>query len=139
MGKSQSKLIQESSNMVHKISKKTKQSYSDPAADASIKDQLESSNHIQILSTASNRTQSMVSSTCSTLGSHCIDEQMIKYIGGRKFLVLEDARYILPFDDDEHARQQILHFTLRHIWESNFSAPVHELLQDSKTKVLDVG
>ncbi|CAG8493035.1 1408_t:CDS:2 [Diversispora eburnea] len=67
------------------------------------------------------------------------DDHIFKYMGGRKFLIFEDARYLLPFDDDEHARLQLQHFLYRHMWNSNFSSPVHELLQNSHATVLDIG
>ncbi|CAG8514636.1 57_t:CDS:2, partial [Acaulospora colombiana] len=169
MGKSQSKSAHESSSHLEpKPVKKKKQPHQNPSTDNLLDGQLESSNSIQNLSTSSNRSnksQSMASSIYSTFGSY-IDERMFKCIGGRKFMISEDARYMLPFDDDgtitfikiclskgyllfpsnhssllpqEHARLQLQHFTLRHIWESNFSAPIHELLQVPGTKVLDVG
>jgi len=50
----------------------------------------------------------------------------------------DSVQYLLPNDDDEIDRLQMQHYLLRYIWQSNFSAPVKEILKCG-AKVLDVG
>jgi hypothetical protein len=58
---------------------------------------------------------------------------------GRRFHNIENAKYFLPNDDEEVDRLHIQHYTFRYIWQSNYSAPVDDLLKTEDTKVLDLG
>lgn len=62
------------------------------------------------------------------------DEYMHECINKRKYY----ASYIFPSDNDEVDRLTVQHYIFQHIWESNFSSPVKDLLK-SGAKVLDVG
>ncbi|CAG8639570.1 3903_t:CDS:2, partial [Dentiscutata heterogama] len=46
-----------------------------------------------------------------------------RYIGGRRFHNVTDAKYFLPNDNGEVDRLEGQHFLYRHIWQGNFSAP----------------
>ncbi|CAG8518743.1 19939_t:CDS:2 [Racocetra fulgida] len=62
-----------------------------------------------------------------------------RYIGGRRFHNVLDAKYFLPNDNGEVDRLEGQHFLYRHIWQGNFSAPVSQILQQPGACVLDVG
>ncbi|GES97826.1 S-adenosyl-L-methionine-dependent methyltransferase [Rhizophagus clarus] len=82
----------------------------------------------------SNSTSS--STTLSTLSDH--NEPLFKFENGRRYIDDDTVQYLLPNDDDEIDRLQMQHYLLRYIWQSNFSAPVKEILRCG-AKVLDVG
>ncbi|CAG8506018.1 8051_t:CDS:1, partial [Scutellospora calospora] len=58
------------------------------------------------------------------------------YIDGRRYL--DNSSYSLPNDDEEIDRLQMQHYIARYILQSNFCAPVNNILK-SGAKVLDVG
>ncbi|CAI2185876.1 5702_t:CDS:2 [Funneliformis geosporum] len=58
---------------------------------------------------------------------------------GRRFHNVETIKYFLPNDDEELDRLHLQHYMWRYLWQSNFSAPVDDLLQKEETKVLDIG
>ncbi|CAG8707395.1 1559_t:CDS:2, partial [Cetraspora pellucida] len=62
-----------------------------------------------------------------------------RYIDGRRFHNVENAKYHLPNDENESDRLHSQHFLLRYIWQSNFSAPVDHILSIPGAKILDVG
>ncbi|CAB4473323.1 uncharacterized protein OCT59_028092 [Rhizophagus irregularis] len=64
-----------------------------------------------------------------------------KYVDGKRYHNVTSLRYHLPNDGDEFDRLQMQHYLSRYIWQSNFSAPVHELLRNGgeDIRVLDVG
>ncbi|RIB04559.1 S-adenosyl-L-methionine-dependent methyltransferase [Gigaspora rosea] len=62
-----------------------------------------------------------------------------RYIGGRRFHNVLDAKYFLPNDNGEVDRLEGQHFLYRHIWQGNFSSPVTQRLQQPGACVLDVG
>ena len=64
-----------------------------------------------------------------------------RYADGRRYHNVQNLRYHLPNDGDEFDRLQMQHYLSRYIWQSNFSAPVHELLSNGgeDIRVLDVG
>ncbi|CAG8549833.1 7847_t:CDS:2 [Funneliformis mosseae] len=63
-----------------------------------------------------------------------IDKSTYTYIDGRKY----NKKYELPADDEEVTREQLQHYLMRFVWQTNFSAPVDKLLKES-SNVLDVG
>ncbi|CAG8713830.1 11559_t:CDS:2 [Gigaspora margarita] len=60
-------------------------------------------------------------------------------IGGRKFLKTDEANNFMPSDEMELRRMDINHVLTRYSWKGNFSAPVEEILKNSKATVLDAG
>ncbi|CAG8741479.1 13186_t:CDS:2 [Dentiscutata erythropus] len=62
-----------------------------------------------------------------------------QYIDGRRFHNVENAIYPLPNDDNELDRLHLQHFLIRYIWQSNFSAPINQILSNPGSKILDVG
>lgn len=58
---------------------------------------------------------------------------------GRRFHNIKNAKYFLPNDDEEMDRLHLQHYMWRYIWQSNYSAPVDDLLKTENTKVLDLG
>ncbi|CAG8800307.1 8097_t:CDS:1, partial [Dentiscutata erythropus] len=70
-----------------------------------------------------------------------MDFDIYEYIGDRKHCnnSLDHVNYIYPVDEDEIDRGQMQHFMYKHVWGNNFSSPVHDLLQEADTKVLDIG
>ncbi|CAG8437971.1 15864_t:CDS:2 [Dentiscutata heterogama] len=66
-------------------------------------------------------------------------EVEFQYIDGRRFHNVETVVYPLPNDEDETDRLHFRHFLTRYIWQSNFSAPINHLLDNSETEILDVG
>ncbi|RIB21729.1 S-adenosyl-L-methionine-dependent methyltransferase [Gigaspora rosea] len=62
-----------------------------------------------------------------------------QYIDGRRYHNSENAVYHLPNDDDESDRLHMLHFLVRYIWQSNFSAPIEHILSKPGAKILDIG
>ncbi|CAG8602268.1 14549_t:CDS:2 [Acaulospora morrowiae] len=66
-------------------------------------------------------------------------ETNFKYIDGRRYNNIEGLKYPLPNDYDELDRLHLQHFVIRHIFQSNFSAPVEHVLNRDGSKVLDVG
>ncbi|RHZ67062.1 hypothetical protein Glove_303g141 [Diversispora epigaea] len=149
MGKTQSKFTEESS-IVIKIFKKNNNNkspfYLTPSSSLRYKKRKSAnesfkqiSSSITTTSSSSSYSNNKSNSIVSSVNSLLNEDHIFKYMGGRKFLIFEDARYLLPFDDDEHARLQLQHFLYRHMWNGNFSSPVHELLQNSNATVLDIG
>ena len=67
--------------------------------------------------------------------------ELFKYVDGRRYHNVQNLRYYLPNDDEEVDRLQMQHYLSRYIWQSNFSAPVCELLKNGgeDVRVLDVG
>jgi hypothetical protein len=70
-----------------------------------------------------------------------IVSKSFKYVDGRRYHNVSNLRYHLPNDGDEFDRLQMQHYLSRYIWQSNFSAPVHEILSNGgeDIRVLDVG
>ncbi|CAG8474620.1 16654_t:CDS:2 [Funneliformis mosseae] len=64
-----------------------------------------------------------------------------RYIGGRRYHNVIDSKYYLPNDLTEIDRLEKQHYLFRHIWQGNFSAPIHENLRKKENHacVLDVG
>lgn len=62
------------------------------------------------------------------------DDYISECINKRKYY----ASYVFPSDDDEIDRLTVQHYIFQHIWDSNFSSPVKDLLKDG-AQVLDVG
>lgn len=62
-----------------------------------------------------------------------------RYINGRKYHNVESSKYPLPNDDEEFDRLHRQHSMIRYAWQSNFSAPVKDILNSEGSKVLDVG
>ncbi|KAI8149886.1 S-adenosyl-L-methionine-dependent methyltransferase [Fennellomyces sp. T-0311] len=62
-------------------------------------------------------------------------------LDGRRYLIHPEARFFLPFDDDESDRIVIMHFMLKYAFNSSFKAPVADLLgrTTSRSQVLDIG
>ncbi|CAG8700309.1 24566_t:CDS:2, partial [Dentiscutata erythropus] len=67
------------------------------------------------------------------------DSNIFHFEDGRRYHNVENAVYFLPNDDDECDRLHLQHFLERYIWQSNFFAPVNNLLNQEGTMVLDVG
>ncbi|CAG8515050.1 415_t:CDS:2 [Funneliformis caledonium] len=68
-------------------------------------------------------------------------KEEFKYVDGRRYHNVSNLRYHLPNDDIEIDRLQLQHYLTRYIWQSNYSAPVHDLLEHGGkgVRVLDVG
>ncbi|CAG8747211.1 25346_t:CDS:2 [Dentiscutata erythropus] len=62
-----------------------------------------------------------------------------KIIGGRKFLDVPEANYLMPSDEMELRRIEIAHVLKRYAWKGNFNAPVEDMLKNGKADVLDAG
>ncbi|CAG8547262.1 11671_t:CDS:2 [Diversispora eburnea] len=62
-----------------------------------------------------------------------------RYIGGRRFHNVFDAKYFFPNDIGEIDRLQGEHYLLQHIWKGDFSSPVQKTLRKPGATVLDVG
>ena len=62
-----------------------------------------------------------------------------RFEDGRRFHNDENSKYFLPNDDDEIDRLHSQHFMLRYLWQGNYLAPIDDLLQDEKSKILDLG
>ncbi|CAI2185454.1 6682_t:CDS:2, partial [Funneliformis geosporum] len=58
---------------------------------------------------------------------------------GRRFHNDVNVKYLLPNDDEELDRLHLQHYMMRYIWNSNYNAPVDDLLQKEDAKVLDLG
>lgn len=67
-----------------------------------------------------------------------INNIQYKYINGRKYYDEEIANDLTPIDIEEIDRAQSEHYTFKHMFGGNISAPVEEYLS-SGCKVLDVG
>ncbi|CAG8849246.1 36163_t:CDS:1, partial [Racocetra persica] len=78
------------------------------------------------------------SKSIRSLGSSndtCIgDIKSTTYIGDMKMYGKDEAQR-----NDECDRLHTIHFSIRDLWKSNFSAPIEDLLTDGQAKVLDVG
>ncbi|CAI2169202.1 16858_t:CDS:2 [Funneliformis geosporum] len=90
-------------------------------------------------SRSTNRSR-MISSNQDNDGSNNRKEEF-KYVDGRRYHNVPNLRYHLPNDDIEIDRLHLQHYLTRYIWQSNYSAPVHELLEHGgkEVRVLDVG
>ncbi|CAG8484479.1 8487_t:CDS:2 [Diversispora eburnea] len=62
-----------------------------------------------------------------------------RYIGGRRYHNVFDAKYFFPNDIGEVDRLQGEHYLYQHIWKGNFSSPVQQTLRKPGATVLDVG
>ncbi|CAG8795915.1 3615_t:CDS:1, partial [Cetraspora pellucida] len=62
-----------------------------------------------------------------------------KYADGRRFHNVKNVIYALPNDDDEQDRLHLQHFLIRYLFQSNFSAPIENILSESDSRILDVG
>ncbi|KAL1922468.1 uncharacterized protein VTP21DRAFT_10007 [Calcarisporiella thermophila] len=60
------------------------------------------------------------------------------YVDGRRFLNVRGIKYIMPSDEEEIDRLQMLHYIYRYLFQGNFSAPIREDLERG-IKVLDAG
>ncbi|CAG8582913.1 3835_t:CDS:2 [Acaulospora morrowiae] len=60
------------------------------------------------------------------------------YINNRKYSK-KNSNHLYPIDDRECDRLQYQFYIYKHVWGNNFSAPVHEILSQENSKVLDVG
>ncbi|CAG8524141.1 10994_t:CDS:2 [Paraglomus occultum] len=89
-------------------------------------------------SDSSNTFASSASFDPSSLSQTRSSDGNFQYIDGRRYHIAEQTRYALPDDDEEVYRLQVVHYLLRYVWNSNFSAPVEEMLQNG-AHVLDVG
>ncbi|CAG8778867.1 17236_t:CDS:2, partial [Cetraspora pellucida] len=68
------------------------------------------------------------------------DENGFRFVGGRRFHDLnKDVKYPYPIDDEESDRLHLQHFWTRYIWQSNFSAPIEDLLINHEPTILDIG
>ena len=52
---------------------------------------------------------------------------------------LNNYHKVFPDDENEKERQHLRHNLMREIFKSNFSSPVHDVLNSGWAKVLDVG
>ncbi|CAH1760837.1 20794_t:CDS:2, partial [Entrophospora sp. SA101] len=68
-------------------------------------------------------------------------KELFKKINDRKFINQDDAKEILPVDDDETDRINLVHFFKKELWpqsKASFSSPVKEILR-SGAEILDAG
>jgi hypothetical protein len=94
--------------------------------------------HKKSSSDASDTSNTSASSDPSFLPCNQPSNSNFQYIGGRRYHIAEKIRYALPDDDEEVYRLQVVHYLLRYVWNSNFSAPVEGMLK-SGGHVLDLG
>ncbi|CAG8508963.1 4189_t:CDS:2 [Ambispora leptoticha] len=62
-----------------------------------------------------------------------------RYFEGRRFHNVTKSRYCLPNDETALKQEHKFHETLRTVWQSNFSAPIANMLKKGGVRVLDVG
>ena len=67
------------------------------------------------------------------------EEEIFRFEDGRRFHNDENPKYFLPNDDDEIDRLHLQHFLLRHLWQTNYLAPIDDLLKDEESNILDLG
>ncbi|CAG8714992.1 18390_t:CDS:2, partial [Racocetra fulgida] len=75
----------------------------------------------------------------STNTTNTSDEEGFRIVGGRKFHDPNTIKYPYPVDDEESDRLHLQHFWTRYIWQSNFSAPIENLLNYHEPTILDIG
>src|ERR1700722_6499167 len=71
-----------------------------------------------------------------------IDELILenfRFAEGRRFHNVEGVPYFLANDEEEISRLQMHHYIFRYIWQSIYSAPMHEKLVSENLRVLDSG
>ncbi|KAG9294349.1 hypothetical protein G9A89_001854 [Geosiphon pyriformis] len=56
-----------------------------------------------------------------------------------RFQIFENPIYPVPSMEENMDRLQLLHYTIRYIWQSNFSSPILDQLKFSGGRVLDIG
>ncbi|CAG8718803.1 889_t:CDS:2, partial [Cetraspora pellucida] len=84
----------------------------------------------------SKRTNSMDSQSTQSMQN---TQNEFRYIDGRRFHNVENSKYHLPNDESETDRLHLQHFMLRYLWQSNFSAPINDILSKPGAKILDIG
>src|SRR5688572_1316851 len=62
-----------------------------------------------------------------------------RFENGRRFHNDESSKYFLPNDEDEIDRLHSQHFLIKYVWQRNYLAPVDDLLENEKAKILDLG
>ncbi|KAF0477722.1 S-adenosyl-L-methionine-dependent methyltransferase [Gigaspora margarita] len=62
-----------------------------------------------------------------------------KKIDGRDFFDIEDLNYVLPSDKLEAERANLSYILRKHLWRSNYSSPITEMLEKGGAKILDIG
>ncbi|KAF0542488.1 S-adenosyl-L-methionine-dependent methyltransferase [Gigaspora margarita] len=67
------------------------------------------------------------------------NSDQFRFADGRRYHNVESATYFLPNDSEECDRLHLQHSMERFIWQSNFSSPVENLLNQDGTMVLDSG
>ncbi|CAO3628426.1 unnamed protein product [Cunninghamella echinulata] len=92
------------------------------------------------LTNNNNQKEEKSSTAISSKSSQSISSKL-SIINGRKYLDTNQYCYFLPCDEDEIDRLIVLHYLLKYTFNTNFTAPVRELLQNQhdRPKVLDVG
>ncbi|CAG8466447.1 9647_t:CDS:2 [Acaulospora colombiana] len=106
----------------HKTSRNAYSSYHDPS-------------HSPV-SNSTQQTQRIQNQVSPILPS--TDFNIYNYINHRKYSK-NNFGHLYPIDDRECDRLQYQFYIYKHVWENNFSAPVHEILCQENAKVLDVG
>ncbi|CAG8557938.1 6762_t:CDS:2 [Dentiscutata heterogama] len=74
-----------------------------------------------------------------TTDSESTQNDEFRYQDGRRYHNVEGAVYPMPNDEDEQDRLHLQHFLMRYLWQSNFSAPIDQILNTSGAQVLDIG
>ncbi|RGB38135.1 S-adenosyl-L-methionine-dependent methyltransferase [Rhizophagus diaphanus] len=67
------------------------------------------------------------------------NSKIFYYKENRRYPNLNNVNYLYPVDDNESDRIQDHHYFYRYIWDNNFSAPVHDLLNSHGSQILDIG
>ncbi|KAL9539216.1 hypothetical protein MBANPS3_010399 [Mucor bainieri] len=105
----------------------------------------------KVLSPTSSSASSIASTTVQTENTTSIKASKSELIADASdYVILHNRRYwkghgtqhfMLPCDDDESDRLMTMHYILKATFHGNFTAPVYNMLENSKhkTKVLDIG
>src|SRR6266542_2420985 len=67
------------------------------------------------------------------------NNEVFRFIDGRRYHNEKNSSYSLPNDDDECDRLHLQHFVLRYALQGNFAFPVEHILNKKGAKVLDSG
>jgi len=68
-----------------------------------------------------------------------LNKEDFHFIDGKRYHNPENSKYVLPVDDDECERLNLIHVVFRCAWQGNFASPVEHILKSKGAKVLDTG
>ncbi|CAG8621763.1 18313_t:CDS:2 [Dentiscutata erythropus] len=73
------------------------------------------------------------------MDSESTQNDEFRYQDDRRYHNVEGAIYPMPNDEDEQDRLHLQHFLMRYLWQSNFSAPIDQILNTPGAQILDIG